>query len=184
MSIKDIQGFIGLDYIQFTMHNEYKICEYCNRFHDIKYYIPDKGNQNEHNIDNTISYCIHCWAWLNINDFNLETGEYKGDLNKEVLFNEIKNAIPIHDKICYEAMIEKESHKEFKKSGIVNCCTNKLCLFNKIYSMNKTNKLNDNLKIKFGLSIKNKKNIKFNRNFFQPLESYSDIDIENTFIII
>ena len=94
-----------------------KLCVYCEKYVDKKYYIPISPLD----IINTTNYCIHCWAWLNFNDVNLSEGLYFGNLNQNIVFEYIKNSIDIHKNIE---------------------CKNENCLFNCYIKLEKNNKLN------------------------------------------
>ena len=94
-----------------------KLCDYCEKYIDSKYYIPTTAFDKK----NTIKYCIHCWAWLNYNDVKLSEGLYIGNLNQNIVFDYIKNSVDIHRQIG---------------------CVNVNCLFNEYSKLEKNNKLN------------------------------------------
>jgi len=79
--------------------NEWKQCMYCEKFHHKDYY----GSGME--------YCIHCWAWLNGHEYDIESGVYAGIHSQDDVNKAIKKAYPVH---C-------EAN-----------CVNDECVFNKI----------------------------------------------------
>ena len=87
----------------------WKYCTYCDKFHGNEFYMPK------------LDYCIHCWAWFNMNEINLETGKYTGNISFDTVKAFIKKVYPVHLKLI---------------------CTNKECIFNKITELAKNNKLN------------------------------------------
>ena len=79
--------------------NEWPQCIYCDKFHHIDYY------------SSGMKYCIHCWAWLNGHEYDIESGVYSG----------------IHS--------QNDINKTIKKSYFVHAeanCVNDECVFNKI----------------------------------------------------
>jgi len=94
-----------------------KLCQYCDKFVDKKYFIPLYATNN----NQTLDYCMHCWGWLNFNDVKLTDGIYFGNLNQNIVFDYIKNSIEPHKKIA---------------------CTNQNCIFNEYEKLEKSNKLN------------------------------------------
>ena len=110
----DISKLFGLD--ENTYNNKiipdkqsWKYCTYCDKYHGKEFYMQK------------LDYCIHCWAWFNMNEINLETGKYTGDTSFDVVKTFIKKVYPVHLK----------EH-----------CSNKECIFNKITELSKNNKLN------------------------------------------
>jgi hypothetical protein len=79
--------------------NDWKNCIYCEKFHHKDYYAPN------------MNYCIHCWAWLNSHEYDLEKGIYYGDNSMEDIKKMIKKAYPVH---------------------LESKCSNTECVFNKI----------------------------------------------------
>lgn len=67
--------------------NGWKICFYCDKEIMSKYYIKNT------------EYCCLCWSWLNNHNLNLETGEYKGDIEFKDVKEMIKKVIPIYEKL-------------------------------------------------------------------------------------
>jgi len=64
--------------------NEWKQCIYCVKYHHIDYYISNAD------------YCIHCWAWLNSHEYDIEQGIYNGTYEKEEIDKAIKKVYKIH----------------------------------------------------------------------------------------
>ena len=87
--------------------NAWTHCMYCEKYHFNDYYVP------------TMNYCIHCWAWLNSHEYDIEKGIYSGNASMEDVKKCIKKAYPVH--------LETD-------------CKNNECIFNKIkkYSELKT----------------------------------------------
>ncbi len=99
-----------------------KLCIYCDKYIDKSYFIPIDNT-------NTLDYCIHCWAWLNCNEINLEQGTYNGNLNQNTVFEYIENTSLTHKQIN---------------------CTNQFCLFNqydKLCNLGKLSGIFNNSKI-------------------------------------
>ena len=135
--IKEEEKFIG-KYEKFTNS---KLCEYCEKYIDKKYFMSISPLDTE----KTINYCIHCWAWLNYNDVKLSEGIYLGTLNQNLVFENIKKTASIHKNIG---------------------CTNQSCLFNEYVKLEKNNKLNIIFceEIKEHNNKKNKENKIFTRD--------------------
>lgn len=79
--------------------NEWKNCMYCEKLHHKDYFISG------------LEYCVHCWGWLNSNEYDIESGFYMGMISVEDINKIIKKVYPVH---C-----------ESK-------CTNEECIFTKI----------------------------------------------------
>jgi len=148
-----ISKLFGIELNSFNNSNNisnkhtWKVCGYCDKYHGNEFYMPK------------LEYCVHCWAWFNMNDINLETGKYTGATAFDVVKTFIKQAYPIHLKAF---------------------CENKECIFNKITELYKNKKLNivfiellfekdaiakkEDNPINNGVSI-NMKNHKLNINF-------------------
>lgn len=133
---KTSKDFNGFDYLI----NNSKLCFYCN-----KYLYEDIFIKN-------CEYCIHCWAWLNYQQVDLENGKYSGDLDYQDLKTKLKNTYHLHKN-----------------------CNIKDCIYNKINDLSKNNKLhyefcklfNINIKentIKKVYKIKKKRFLKINYN--------------------
>ncbi len=67
--------------------NEWKFCDYCEKRHGKEYFL------------NNISYCFLCWSWLNVNDIDLETGEYIGDNNYDNIKELLVKTYQMYDKV-------------------------------------------------------------------------------------
>ena len=109
-----ITKLFGLDEITYNNSKvipdkkDWKYCTYCDKYHGREFFMQ-------------IDYCIHCWAWLNAQEINLETGKYTGSISFDTIKTFIKKVYPIHLK---------------------GNCSNKECIFNKITEFAKNNKLN------------------------------------------
>jgi hypothetical protein len=141
----EINKFLGLydDDIKFKQQkckNDWKHCDYCEKRHGKDYFLKN------------VSYCILCWSWLNVNDLDLETGEYTGEHN----FDDIK-AILLKTYQMYNNIQEKNPSsiyikiKNLNEAGILHTSFKKLLGFEQekkikqeylIY--NKSRKLNIN----------------------------------------
>lgn len=123
ISSEEKENFIGkLNYFDGS-----KCCYYCEKYISEKYFLPENNTETKTSLKKTksvrLNCCIHCWAWLNCNDVDLENGIYYGDLNQNVVFEYIKHIVPIHKEIG---------------------CTNINCIFNiydKLLSNSKLNKI-------------------------------------------
>jgi len=120
--------------------NDWKHCDYCEKRHGKEYFLKN------------ISYCILCWSWLNINDINLETGEYTGELNFEDIKTMLKKTY-----LMYNNVPEKNINSiyvkinMYKDAGILHTTFKKLLGFEEekknkeVYLIyNKSRKLNIN----------------------------------------
>ncbi len=135
-------GFYDDDakYKNIISKNDWKHCDYCEKRHGKEYFLKN------------ISYCMLCWSWLNINDVNLETGEYTGELNFEDIKTMLKKTYPMYNNVP-----EKNEHSIFvkinsyKEAGILHTTFKKLLGFEEekknkeVYLIyNKSRKLNIN----------------------------------------
>jgi alkyl hydroperoxide reductase subunit AhpF len=64
--------------------NEWKQCMYCDKFHHKDYYVSG------------MEYCVHCWAWLNGHEYDIESGVYGGMHLQDDINKVIKRVYPIH----------------------------------------------------------------------------------------
>ena len=89
--------------------NGWKICFYCEKEIMSKFYIKN------------VEYCCLCWSWLNNHNLNLETGEYKGEIEFKEVKEMIKKVIPIYEKLgqrdkneqsIFYQILEKEKEKK------------------------------------------------------------------------
>jgi hypothetical protein len=134
-TFRDIEEFLGKN----NKFPNSKLCTYCENYVHIKYYISKSKNNNIQLLD----YCIHCWAWLNFNDVNLQDGLYFGNLEQNTVFDSIINASEIHKKIncninsCIFYQFEKL--KKNNKLNIIFCEKTKKNLKNKQYNIKSKN---------------------------------------------
>jgi hypothetical protein len=149
----DINGLKG----DLNLNNKnIKKCEYCDKNINKKFYIKN------------INYCALCWAWLNINTFNLETCVYTGDIP----FNEIKELIRLVIPI-FNRLEEKDKNKE--------------SIFYKILEKEKNNTLHvDILKMykNFEKNIINESKISYISNNSNNSNKILEIDYEKSEILI
>jgi hypothetical protein len=110
--------------------NEWKQCMYCDKFHHIDYY------------SSGMEYCIHCWAWLNNHEYNIETGIYTGVHSQNDINETLKKAYSVHSELK---------------------CTVQECLFNKIKKFAEIKLLHSSLVELLGLNKKSEqKAVNFN----------------------
>ena len=64
------------------------ICIYCNKHHPISMHLPE------------LTYCGHCWAWLNTDQLNLIDGKYTGTNTIDQVKNFLKVTYPLHATTC------------------------------------------------------------------------------------
>ena len=93
--------------------NEWKTCFYCEKEIMSKYYIKN------------VDYCSLCWGWLNNHNINLETGEYKGEIEYKDVKEMLRKVIPIYEKFqirdrsdqsIFYHILEKEKDKKLHVS--------------------------------------------------------------------
>ena len=140
----ELDKFLGLyednDKYKKCNKNDWKFCDYCEKRHGKDYFLKN------------ISYCILCWSWLNVNDLDLESGEYVGDHNyedvKTLLAKTYQMYENVKDKNPSSIYLKINS---FKEAGILHTNIKKLLGFEQekkvqqeylIY--NKSRKLNIN----------------------------------------
>jgi hypothetical protein len=99
-------------------------CLYCNIYHPLIMHLPG------------ITYCGHCWGWLNSNQLDLEKNIYMGNNSITDVKKFLKETFKIHDN---------------KK------CISKECIYNKIIDLNKINKLHNEFCVELGFIKKNDK---------------------------
>lgn len=100
-------------------------CEYCDMYHPKEYYVKD------------MEYCIHCWAWMNSSQYNLEMGIYEGMHSQNDINELLKKTYKIH---------------------LETKCMNMECLYNKIKNNYEKKTLHKNLIEILELNKENKKN--------------------------
>lgn len=100
-------------------------CMYCDRSHPPSMYLPG------------IEYCIHCWAWLNINQLDLEKGTYNGPNSITDIKNILKETFKLHDPTK---------------------CVNSDCAYNKIVKFEKEKKLHHDFCVELGFAVEVKQN--------------------------
>jgi hypothetical protein len=116
VSQTEIDKLMGLAQTDNKYHqinkNDWKNCMYCEKAHHKDYFIPG------------IEYCVHCWAWLNGHEYDIESGFYGGMTAVEDVNKTIKKVYPIH---------------------LESNCTNTECLFNKIKKFSEVKLLHTSL---------------------------------------
>ena len=100
-------------------------CMYCDRSHPPSMHLPG------------MEYCIHCWAWLNTNQLDLEKGIYTGVNSITDVKNCLKKTFKLHDS---------------KK------CINPDCIYNKIIKFEKDKKLHYDFCVELGFKVEVKQN--------------------------
>jgi hypothetical protein len=100
-------------------------CMYCDRSHPPSMHLPG------------IEYCIHCWAWLNINQLDLEKGTYNGLNSISDVKNILKETFKLHDPTK---------------------CTNADCAYNMIIKFEKDKKLHYDFCVELGFKVEVKQN--------------------------
>lgn len=100
-------------------------CMYCDRSHPPSMHLPG------------MEYCIHCWAWLNTNQLDLEKGIYTGVNSITDVKNILKETFKLHDPTK---------------------CTNVDCAYNKIIKFEKEKKLHYDFCVELGFKVEVKQN--------------------------
>lgn len=100
-------------------------CMYCDSSHPPSMHLPG------------MDYCIHCWAWLNTNQLDLEKGIYTG-VNSII---DVKNILK----------------KTFKLHNPTKC-VNPNCAYNKIIKFEKDKKLHYDFCVELGFKVETKQN--------------------------
>ena len=135
-----------------------KPCIYCDKYVDKEYFLSKSDKKSTDILD----YCLHCWAWLNFNDVNLEYGVYFGNLNQKMVIEEINKNQNIHK--------------------LINC-TNPNCLFNEIEKKSKEKKL-DVIFCKVIEKKPNKSTKKIKDRMYNITSKNLKINYSKSFIII
>ena len=100
-------------------------CMYCDRSHPPSMHLPG------------IEYCVHCWAWLNVNQLDLEKGTYNGLNSIADVKNILKETFKLHDPTK---------------------CVNSDCAYNKIIKFEKEKKLHYDFCVELGFKVEVKQN--------------------------
>lgn len=100
-------------------------CMYCDRSHPPSMHLPG------------IEYCIHCWAWLNTNQLDLEKGIYTGVNSIIDVKNILKETFKLHDPTK---------------------CVVPDCAYNKIIKFEKDKKLHHDFCVELGFKVEVKQN--------------------------
>jgi hypothetical protein len=140
--------FLGIDSIKAHPDaNNWTKCVYCEKFHHKKFFPKDVG------------YCVHCWAWLNSHEYEIELGVYTGNHSIESILEVVKIAYPIHLDVK---------------------CTNHECLFDKIKKYHEIKKLHISLIEALELNKKPKQiAVSFNSK-----NKALDVDYEKSYIVM
>lgn len=114
-----IQEFVGV----INNKPNWNKCMYCDRYHPPTMHLPG------------MEYCIHCWAWLNTNQLDLEHGTYTGLNSITDVKTYLKNTFKLHDPTK---------------------CVNEDCIYNKIIKFEKDKKLHMSLCVELGFVVEAK----------------------------
>lgn len=68
--------------------NNWIQCYYCTKYHPNSMHLPD------------VSYCGHCWGWLNSEQLKLTEGKYTGPNTIDEVKNFLKLTYPLHPTTC------------------------------------------------------------------------------------
>jgi len=150
--IIDNDKIMGIDKTDKKYHlinkKTWKKCIYCEKYHPNEYFMEE------------IDYCIHCWAWLNSNDYDIEQGIYKGDIPFKSVKTMIKKIYPIHkESTCkIECIFDK-----IKKSIISNTLHSSLI---ELLELNKTTQIESKTDIKINKKkIINMDNVNYEKSY-------------------
>lgn len=145
---EDKNKLIGIDDLKSqTEPTNWKKCMYCEKFHHLDFFPKD------------VEYCVHCWAWLNSHEYNIQEGVYMGIHKLEEIQKTLKRAYPIHLEIK---------------------CVNHDCLFDKIKKYNEIKILHPSLSELLELNKKPKQiAISFNNK-----NKALNVDYEKSFIVM
>lgn len=100
-------------------------CKYCDISHPPSMHLPG------------MEYCIHCWAWLNTNQLDLEKGIYTGVNSIIDVRNILKETFKLHYSIK---------------------CVKSDCVYNKIIKFEKDKKLHYDFCVELGFKVEIKQN--------------------------
>jgi hypothetical protein len=122
--LQKIQEFVGT----IGGKNGWIKCMYCDRYHPNSMHLPN------------ISYCGHCWGWLNSHQLNLTNGTYNGENSITEIKNFLKQTFKLHDPTK---------------------CTSPECIYNRIITLEKSKQLHYDFCVELGFIKKEepKKNL-------------------------
>jgi hypothetical protein len=95
-------------------------CVYCDKSHPPSMHLPG------------MLYCIHCWAWFNSTQLDLEKGTYSGLNTISDVKKYLKDTFKLHDPIK---------------------CTTSDCIYNKIINFEKNKKLHNDFCVELGFIV-------------------------------
>jgi hypothetical protein len=153
-SFADILMFKGVtvnDNLQQYNLNNLKYCSFCEKYHS-RYYFMYNNKESK-----TLNYCLHCWCWLNNYEINMETGNYMGNINIDILYEKIKKAYNLHKHIncTNNECIINEANRLYNKKKLHN-------IFIKLFEL----KEYDNIKKMYKINSKNI-NINYKTSFIE-----------------
>lgn len=122
-------------------------CMYCEKYHHKDYFIPE------------MNYCIHCWAWLNSHEYDIEKGIYYGNISMIDIQKIIKKSYMVHG----------ESN-----------CNNEECLLNKIKKYSEIKLLHPSLVELLELN----KKPKLETVYFNYKNKKLNVNYEESYIVI
>lgn len=148
----EVDKMMGLVYAeakfkQRTDKDDWIQCIYCEKMVHKNYYIVN------------MYHCINCWGWMNIQDYDLELGIYKGEQSQNDVNEGIKKAYKVHN---------------------LTKCKLDECIFNKIKKLYENKLLHKNLVEILELNKKKElKAINFNNK-----NKNLDVNYEESYIVI
>lgn len=121
-------------------------CMFCDRYHPPSMHLPG------------MEYCIHCWAWLNTNQLDLEKGTYTGLNSIADVKNGLKETFKLHDPTK---------------------CVNTDCIYNKIVKIEKEKKLHYDFCVELGFVVEVKQNLTNLTNLTNSINSTNSTNLTN-----
>lgn len=119
-------------------------CMYCDRYHPPSMHLPG------------LEYCIHCWAWFNTNQLDLEKGTYTGLNSISDVKKYLKDTFKLHDPLK---------------------CTNVDCIYNKIIKFEKDKKLHVDFCAELGFVVEVKQNVSDQLNQLNSINSTNSTNL-------
>jgi hypothetical protein len=142
-------GFIK-NSAKYPLNADWKECLVCDRHVHKDYFVKVSGGGMES--------CFHCWAWLNCNGYDFESGVYNAHPNQNDIDLLLKRTYKLHDS---------------------NKCTNPECLLNKLNQMLGAKLLHPSLMEMLELSSNKQVSVNFNYK-----NKKIDVNYDESFIMI
>ena len=135
-----------------NIKNNWTQCFYCNKFHPASMHLPD------------MTYCGHCWGWLNSDQLKLTEGVYVGPNTIDEVKNFLKLTFPLHPITC----------------------VNQECVYNKIKQLAQTKTLHLDFCVELGFMKLDEKTEKNNKSEYEIKKNkrYTKINYKLSSIII